>query len=212
MAFVPAVSQRKQDHRLSRFTTGLDVRIGASSSPRSAGPSWRAPAFSEVRPGARAHTRRRRASHWPESALRARSLASLIVRFRPASGPRRPGAARRRRPPPPWLPLGGVTPPGWPTAVCGAGVAAQLRENHEDGRRRGAAAEQQGPRNGCGGGGYSDDDHDEFCLISSYSPTPYVASSGTTPSLTAAIRDEPSFSLPDTLDLCLNLCYRTVLL
>ena len=74
-------------------------------SARSAGPSWRAPAFSEVRPGARAHTRRRRASHWPESTLRARSLASLIVRFRPASGPRRPGAARRQQPPPPWLPL-----------------------------------------------------------------------------------------------------------
>jgi len=133
MAFVPAMSQRKQDHRLSRFATGLDVRIGASSSPR-------AP---QVRRGGRPRSPKSdleleptlvggEPPHWPESALRARSLASLIVRFRPASGPRRPGAARRRRPPPPWLPLGGVTPPGWPTAVCGAGVAAQLRENHED--------------------------------------------------------------------------------
>ncbi|KAG2647539.1 hypothetical protein PVAP13_2KG588150, partial [Panicum virgatum] len=121
MAFVPAVSQRKQDHRLSRFATGLDVRIGASSSPR-------AP---QVRRGGRPRSPKsdleleptlvgRDPPHWPESALRARSLASLIVRFRPASGPRRPGAARRRRPPPPWLPLDGVTPPGWPTSVCGA--------------------------------------------------------------------------------------------
>ena len=106
MAFVPAVSQRKQDHRLSRFATGLDVRIGASSSPR-------AP---QVRRGGRPRSPKSdleleptlvggEPPHWSESALRACSLASLIVRFRPASGPHRPGAARLRRPPPPWLPL-----------------------------------------------------------------------------------------------------------
>ena len=61
--------------------------------------------------------------HLPKSALRACSLASLLVRFQPALGPRGPTAARRRWPPSPCPPLasGGVRPPGWPATVCDAG-------------------------------------------------------------------------------------------
>ena len=54
-------------------------------SARSAGPSWRAPAFSEVRPGARAPPRRRRAS--PPAEIGTASLFPFFSACKVTAGP-----------------------------------------------------------------------------------------------------------------------------